>query len=193
MIAAICDDPHVKAIAPYFRRGVYAELLRAKVSGLPSGSVSFFNEGMKFIELAPHYHSASIFAFPSVWEEPFGMPLVEAMASGTLVVTTHGGAPSRKLSKTAGAACLWSAPMCKLWPTQSCNSCQTETAGCHGAGGLRARFNDVQLGLYRQGSSQGSTMGHKLTDESISVQTNTSSTMRRLRVCRLAMTTLPPL
>jgi hypothetical protein len=42
MIAAICDDPHVKAIAPYFRRGVYAELLRAKVSGLPSGSVSFF-------------------------------------------------------------------------------------------------------------------------------------------------------
>jgi spore coat protein SA len=59
MIAAICDDPHVKAIAPYFRRGVFAELLRAKVSELPSGSVSFFNEGMKFIELAPHYHSAN--------------------------------------------------------------------------------------------------------------------------------------
>ena len=47
---------------------------------------------MKLIELVPHYHSASIFAFPSVWEEPFGMPLVEAMASSTPVVATRGGA-----------------------------------------------------------------------------------------------------
>jgi glycosyltransferase involved in cell wall biosynthesis len=47
---------------------------------------------VKFSELAPHYHSASIFAFPSVCEESFGMPLVEAMASATPVVTTRGGA-----------------------------------------------------------------------------------------------------
>jgi glycosyltransferase involved in cell wall biosynthesis len=87
-----CDDPHLLALAPYYRPGAYAELLHAKVSELPSGSVSFFNKGMPFIELVPHYHSASVFAFPSVWEEPFGMPLVEAMAAHTPVVATRGGA-----------------------------------------------------------------------------------------------------
>jgi glycosyltransferase involved in cell wall biosynthesis len=47
---------------------------------------------MIFNKLVPYYHSASIFVFPSVWEEPFGMPLVEAMASNTPVVATRGGA-----------------------------------------------------------------------------------------------------
>jgi glycosyltransferase involved in cell wall biosynthesis len=82
----------VLEIEPYFRRAAYKDLLRAKVSELPSGSVSFFNNGMKFSQLAPHYHCASVFVFPSVWEEPFGMPVVEAMASGTPVVATRGGA-----------------------------------------------------------------------------------------------------
>jgi glycosyltransferase involved in cell wall biosynthesis len=86
------DDPHVHEIEPYFQAGKYTEFLRAKVSEFPSGSISFFNKGMKFIDLVPHYHSASIFAFPSVWEEPFGMPVVEAMASATPVVATRGGA-----------------------------------------------------------------------------------------------------
>ena len=86
------DDLHLRAIEPYHRRGSYAELLRTKISELPSGSVSFFNKGMRFSELSLRYHSASIFAFPSVWEEPFGMPLVEAMASRTPVVATRGGA-----------------------------------------------------------------------------------------------------
>jgi glycosyltransferase involved in cell wall biosynthesis len=87
-----CADPHVLELEPYFQPGAYAELLRAKVSEFPPGSISFLNKGVKFIELAPHYHSASIFAFPSVCEESFGMPLVEAMASGTPVVATRGGA-----------------------------------------------------------------------------------------------------
>ena len=74
-----CDDPHVLELEPYFRPGAYAELLRAKVSEFPSGSVSFFNKGMKFIELIPHYHSASIFTFPSVCEEACPLPPIEAM------------------------------------------------------------------------------------------------------------------
>ena len=88
----VCDDPHVLELEPYFRPGAYAELLRGKISEFPSGSVSFFNKGMKFIDLVPHYHSASIFVFPSVCEKSFGMPLVEAMASATPVVATRGGA-----------------------------------------------------------------------------------------------------
>jgi len=87
-----CDDPHVLELEPYFRPGAYAELLRAKVSEFPSRSISFLNKGVKFFQLMPYYHSASIFAFPSVCEESFGMPLVEAMASATPVVATRGGA-----------------------------------------------------------------------------------------------------
>ena len=87
-----CADPHLLDIEPYFRPGMYAELLRAKISEFPSGSISFLNDGVRFSELAPHYHAATIFVFPSVCEESFGMPLVEAMASATPVVATRGGA-----------------------------------------------------------------------------------------------------
>lgn len=88
----VLDDPHIRAIAPYFRAGAYAQLLQAKIAALPPGSVSFFNKGMPFAQIVPHYQSATVFTFPSVWEEPFGMPMVEAMASRTPVVATRGGA-----------------------------------------------------------------------------------------------------
>lgn len=35
---------------------------------------------------------ADVLAFPSVWHEPFGLPVVEGMASGLPVVGTHAGA-----------------------------------------------------------------------------------------------------
>jgi len=86
-----CNDPHVLKLEPYFRPGVYAQFLRAKVSELPQGSVSFFNKGIKFIELLPHYHAANIFAFPSVCEEACPLPPIEAMASSLPVVATQDG------------------------------------------------------------------------------------------------------
>jgi hypothetical protein len=50
----------VLEIESYFRPGVYADLLIAKISGLPSRSVSFFNKGMIFNKLVPYYHSVSV-------------------------------------------------------------------------------------------------------------------------------------
>lgn len=42
--------------------------------------------------LPPLYRESDLFVFPSVWNEPFGLTLLEAMASGTPVVSTaHGG------------------------------------------------------------------------------------------------------
>ena len=37
------------------------------------------------------YQGADLLAFPSVWHEPFGIPIVEAMACGLPVVATRGG------------------------------------------------------------------------------------------------------
>ena len=86
-----CADPHVLRLDPLFRPGVYHQLLRAKVSEFPARSLSFLNQGVKFINLVPHYHAASIFAFPSVCEEAFGLPAIEAMASSLPVVASRDG------------------------------------------------------------------------------------------------------
>jgi glycosyltransferase involved in cell wall biosynthesis len=42
----------------------------------------------------PHYARAGVFVFPSVWHEPFGIPMIEAMAAGLPVIATRGGAIS---------------------------------------------------------------------------------------------------
>jgi glycosyltransferase involved in cell wall biosynthesis len=86
------DDPRARHLEPYFQPGAYAKLLRAKIAEFPSNSISFLNRGMTYCELVPHYHSAGIFVWPSICEEAFGLPLVEAMMSHTPVVATRGGA-----------------------------------------------------------------------------------------------------
>ena len=43
------------------------------------------------MDLIEFYRSAHVFVFPSVWDEPFGMPIIEAMACGIPVIATHGG------------------------------------------------------------------------------------------------------
>ena len=41
--------------------------------------------------LLDHYYNADVFVFPSIWNEGFGAPPVEAMAAGTPVVGTRSG------------------------------------------------------------------------------------------------------
>lgn len=52
---------------------------------------------VRFLSRLPHsdvariYRSHDVLVFPSIWCEPFGLTHLEAMASGTLVVSTSGG------------------------------------------------------------------------------------------------------
>ena len=90
-IVPFCDDPKVLELGPWFRGG-YIDHLRSQLAQLPPDRVEFFGRHVPHPELPQHYSEADVFVFPSVWEEPFGMPLVEAMAAGLPCVATRGGA-----------------------------------------------------------------------------------------------------
>jgi spore coat protein SA len=42
-------------------------------------------------DLPPVYRGHDVFVFPSIWAEPFGLTHLEAMASGTVVISTANG------------------------------------------------------------------------------------------------------
>jgi glycosyltransferase involved in cell wall biosynthesis len=92
MILPLCHDPKIAALQPHYRSGAYGRWLRKRIAQFPADSVAFMHFGLSHAELAGQYQAATVFVAPSIWEEPFGMPLVEAMAAGTASIATRGGA-----------------------------------------------------------------------------------------------------
>jgi glycosyltransferase involved in cell wall biosynthesis len=83
-------DPIFNGLIRYYSNPAdYDELIRRQVSGL---SHAFLHGRIANSEIASHYSRAGIFVFPSLWHEPFGIPVIEAMAAGLPVVATRGGA-----------------------------------------------------------------------------------------------------
>ena len=84
-------DPIFNALARYYTRpGAYYDLICRQVSGL--GGHAFLHGRTANEEICSHYARAGIFVFPSLWHEPFGIPVIEAMAAGLPVVATRAGA-----------------------------------------------------------------------------------------------------
>jgi glycosyltransferase involved in cell wall biosynthesis len=84
------EDPKVQELAP-FCQGEYLAQLKNIISPSAADSVSFLG-AVNYQDLIKYYQETDIFVFPSVWNEPFGMPIVEAMSVELPVVATHGGA-----------------------------------------------------------------------------------------------------
>lgn len=68
----------------------YARHLRELAA--PLGDRVRFEGATDYRGVAAAMREAAVFAFPSLWHEPFGMPVVEASAAGLPVIATRGGA-----------------------------------------------------------------------------------------------------
>jgi glycosyltransferase involved in cell wall biosynthesis len=89
MLLDLDRSPRVQALAPLYRDG-YLERLRASLPEPVRGRVHF-HDWTAHADLPDLYAQADVFAFPSVWDEPFGIPVAEAMAAGLPVVATRAG------------------------------------------------------------------------------------------------------
>lgn len=92
----LSDDQEMSALAGFYtgaakKKGLYVPRLREQLSAENLADKVMFRGNVPHAALGPHYHNADIFVFPSVWQEPFGIPLVEAMASQVPVVASRSG------------------------------------------------------------------------------------------------------
>jgi len=84
-------DPMFNGLNRYYAHpGAYYDLIRQQVSAL--GGHAFLHGRVANEEICSHYARAGIFVFPSLWHEPFGIPVIEAMAAGLPVIATRAGA-----------------------------------------------------------------------------------------------------
>jgi glycosyltransferase involved in cell wall biosynthesis len=86
------SDPMVKALRRFYTLD-YMEYLRETAKAMPENCVSFLGH-LAHGELSIQFCDADVFVHPSVWGEPFGMSVAEAMGAGLPVVATRvGGLP----------------------------------------------------------------------------------------------------
>ena len=86
------EDPLFGPLGDFYRHPAsYLAALKERVPSSLRDRVRFLGP-VPNAQLPVLYRSADVFVFPSLWHEPFGMPLVEAMAMGLPVVATNGGA-----------------------------------------------------------------------------------------------------
>lgn len=71
-------------------RGSYLQSMRASVRPSTWERIRFLGS-LEHRDLPQHYGGARLLAAPSVWQEPFGLPIAEGMASGLPVVATYAG------------------------------------------------------------------------------------------------------
>jgi glycosyltransferase involved in cell wall biosynthesis len=90
--ALIAGSPYLYDTGHVLKWQIDAErMVKELVSKLKSAEII---DNVEYDEMPQLYQWSDIFVFPSVWEEPFGLCLIEAMASATPVIASHvGGIP----------------------------------------------------------------------------------------------------
>jgi len=89
-VVTLSDDEKVKGLARFYDGQGYFAHLQQRVTPEIADRMTFVGF-VPAAEVSSFYQRTDVFVFPSVWDEPFGMPVVEAMAAGVPVVTTRSG------------------------------------------------------------------------------------------------------
>jgi glycosyltransferase involved in cell wall biosynthesis len=85
------QDPLSAGIEGYYGKpGRYLADLEA--AAVPHGDRVRFSGPLPNSEITGQQAKAAVFCFVSLWHEPFGIPLIEAMAAGLPVIATRAGA-----------------------------------------------------------------------------------------------------
>ena len=71
-------------------KNAYLDYLQTRLPGEVAPKVSFLGMFQR-PELVDRYYESDIFAFAPIWDEGFGLPVVEAMAAGVPVVSSRSG------------------------------------------------------------------------------------------------------
>jgi glycosyltransferase involved in cell wall biosynthesis len=106
-LSLLADDPHIAALAPFYGRSLseriqkqivragdgYLTGIKAKVSAATVARIEMRGT-VAYDDVPQLYRETAVLAVPSLVNEPFGLPVAEAMASGVPVVASRcGGIP----------------------------------------------------------------------------------------------------
>jgi glycosyltransferase involved in cell wall biosynthesis len=90
-LAAEANNPILRSLEPFYHAGSYMRQMKARAG--ENNGITFHGD-VDHAKIAEILATADLFVQPSVWNEPFGMPLAEAMACGVAAVATRvGGQP----------------------------------------------------------------------------------------------------
>jgi glycosyltransferase involved in cell wall biosynthesis len=103
-LALLDDDPHIAGLTEFYGRGVfgrvrkqlfearngYIDAIRASVAPATRARIRFHGP-LEYLDLPTLYRNATLLVAPSLYAEPFGLPLAEAMASGLPVIASRSG------------------------------------------------------------------------------------------------------